>query len=137
MDNRAPTRRYGRRPDGQRGHLHRTRMVFLRTWRPVACPALLGGVVRVLAGQRVEVFAGVVGDEFRVAADLDEPRGVAGVDDEQADLAVIEHVAAFLPLQGRVHLAHSGLRISMRSANARYSARTVDQSAAPRTWING
>jgi hypothetical protein len=34
------------------------------------------------------------GDEFGIAADLDEPGGVAGVDDEQADLLVLEQVAA-------------------------------------------
>jgi len=44
-----------------------------------------------------------LGDEFGIAADLDEPEGVAGVDDEQADLPVVEQVAAFPPLEGRVH----------------------------------
>ena len=42
-------------------------------------------------------------DEFGIAADLDEPGGVAGVDDEQADFLVIEQVAAFLPVKGCVH----------------------------------
>ena len=44
-----------------------------------------------------------LGDEFGIAADLDEPGGVVGVDEEQADLLVAEQVAALLPLQRRVH----------------------------------
>lgn len=46
--------------------------------------------------------SGAVGDELSVAADLDEAGGVAGVDDEQADLPVGEQVAPLLPLERRV-----------------------------------
>ena len=65
--------------------------------------AVIGVLAVVLAGQRVEVLVRVLGHEFGIAADLDEPSGVAGVDDEQADLLVAEQVAALLPLEGRVH----------------------------------
>ncbi len=70
------------------------------------------GVAGVLAGQRVEVLAGALGDEFGVAADLDEPGGVAGIDDEQADLLVLEQVAAFLSLEGRVYRCAAALVVA-------------------------
>jgi hypothetical protein len=75
-------------------------------------------------------------DEFGVAADLDEPGSVAWVDDEQADLLVLEQIAALLPFEGRVHQRapatqadpyHGRLRLAVMAERGEHAANRPGQ----------
>src|SRR4030095_6397074 len=58
-----------------------------------------GRMAGVLAGDGVKVVERTLGGQDGVTADLNVPRGVVGIDDEQADFRVRDHVATLLPLE--------------------------------------